>query len=535
MKGVRKLWRRGRGLVRLARHIQGFLAEPISPAQAASSITDGVRGREARFLKKIEHSVYGNPRSPYRRLLEACGCQYGDVRGVVQKEGLDAALTKLAAAGVRLTFEEFKCRTPAKRGSRTFHFEPEDFADPTFRAENIAQTGGSSGKPMRFGWGFALTQQWAPHWCTFFAAHGAIGDPLILWSPGNSGSIGPQLAWAKFQQRVDYWFVSQEMTRFADRAYTEVKHWICRQWAGFPHRRDVAYHETEPVLECGLEILRNAERVTINTTPSAAVRLSRAAQDRGADFSRVRFFLGAEPLTTARRTTIEASGARAIPLYGSTEAVWTGGQCPFPARPDEVHVLRDLHAVIPGPRDEHEPDTAPLLFTSLAPFTPIITLNTDIGDRGVIEYRNCDCLYDQMGCRQTIHTIRSSDKLTEFGVTIWAADVQDVLEEVLQRRFRTAPGDFQLVETQTSDGLPVYLLLVDPRVGEIEERTLAKLFLDELGRRKPHYSFMTAIWEREQVLQVRRHSPLVTSRGKVPSFYRVRDLALLPDTLKVSK
>ena len=67
--------------------------------------------------------------------------------------------------------------------------------------------------------------------------------------------------------------------------------------------------------------------VATNTTPSAAVKLSIAAQRLSAPLEGVTFLLGSEPLTPARRRTIEASGAAAAPLYGSTEAPWTGGQC----------------------------------------------------------------------------------------------------------------------------------------------------------------------------------------------------------------
>jgi len=111
---------------------------------------------------------------------------------------------------------------------RAVQFHPDDFNDPAFRAEGAAQTGGASGPPMRFGWSFALSAQWAPHWCVFFAANNRLGAPLIFWSPRNSGAIGPQLACAKFQQRLDRWFVSQEMTHLADRFYARSRHWICR-------------------------------------------------------------------------------------------------------------------------------------------------------------------------------------------------------------------------------------------------------------------------------------------------------------------
>jgi len=524
MRSLTKVWTRSRDLIRLAHHIRDFLAEPITIEQAVESIARGIGQREARFLKKLEYSIYRNPKSPYRQLLDAAGCEYGDVARMVEIEGLDGALDRLQAAGVYLTFDEFKCRTATVRGSRSFHFQPEDFRDPAFRAESFGQTGGSSGLPMRFGRSFALTAQWAAYWCVFFAANEIAGHPLIFWTPGNSGSIGPQLACAKFSQRTDAWFISQEMTHLADRAYSWSKHWIARRFAGLPRSRNVAYHDTAPVLACVLEILRERKAVSINTTPSAAVRLSLAAREQGSSLAGVIFLLGAEPLTPGRRDTIESAGARATPLYGSTEAIWTGGQCPFPRHADEVHVLRDLYAVIPSsvPDPLSETGASRLLFTSLAPVTSIVTLNTDIGDCGVIQNRRCDCLYDRLGCRQMIHTIRSSDKVTGFGVTIWVADICHVLANVLPRRYQAADTDFQLVEARTEDGLPRYCLLVHPRVAPLDEQEVVKCFVRELGRRKTHYGFMTGIWEREKALSVHRHPPLVTERGKLLPFFRLR-------------
>ena len=522
---VRTARARSEGLIRYAAHVREFLAEPITVEQATDTIATGVRERDVRFLGKLEHSVYAHPPSPYRQLLAAAGCEFGDVAELVRREGLDTTLATLARAGVHLTFEEFKCRTPTVRGSRTFHFSPEDFDDPHFRGAVVSSSGGTRGKPMRFRWSLALSAQWAPHWCVFFAANQRQGKPLIFWTPGNSGAAGPQLACAKFNQRFDHWFIAQDMTNTRDRLYAYCRHLIGRRLAGFPKARKVAYHNTEPVLACVVDVLDSAGTVSVSTTPSTAVRLSLAAQAAGRSLDGVTFLLGAEPLTAARRVTIEASGAGAIPLYGSTEAVWTGGQCPHAQHADEVHVLRDLHAVItapsapdPGAREEDEPPA--LLYTSIAPLTSKILINTDIGDRGVIAERRCDCLYDQLGCRQTIHTIRSSDKITEFGVTFQVPDVFYVLEEILPRRFGARTGDFQLVEERDDQGLPRYTLRIRPEASGAEPDRVREAFLSELGKRRSYYGFMVEIWRKEGIVRAERNVPLVSRRGKILPFHR---------------
>jgi hypothetical protein len=509
----------------MASQIRGFLAKPLTLDESMEFVELGVRQREKRFIHKLKRSVYGNPASPYRTLLEMAGCELRDIESLVTREGIEGSLNSLARAGVFMTFDEFKCRTPVIRGSRTFQPKPEDFDDPNMRAESQGMTGGTTGNPVRTRWSFAQTAQMAPHWCVFFAANDCLGVPLLFWRPGHAGVSGSHLACAKFGQRTEGWFVSQEMTNPVDRLYANCVRWVGQRFAGFPRPTNVPYHGADPVVDKVVDLLSRSKAVCLNTVPSAAVRLSRAAEKRGVDLTGLICMLGAEPLTDARRMAIEACGASAVPLYGSNEATWVGGQCSSPRYADEVHVLRGSYAVIPGqsPDDPAGDGASPLLFTSLAPITPKILLNTDIGDRGVLGERRCQCLYDQLGCHQTIHHIRSADKITGFGVTFWVSDVHDVLETAIPRRLGGAPGDYQLVEYDSAEGLPVYSLVAHPRLATISEQGLIDLFLAELAQRKPYYGFMTSIWAREKVLHVRRQAPIATARGKILPFHRLSD------------
>ena len=526
MKNLTKIWKRTRGLFRTASQIRGFLAEPLTIEQAMESVKAGVDQREHRFLQKLEWSVYGNPASPYRKLLTIAGCELGDVKTLVRQDGLDSVLAKLAAAGVFVRFDEFKCRIPIVRGGEVFQPQPEDFDDPHMHAECEGRTGGTTGPPVRSRWTFGQTAQMAPHWCIFFAANGCLGAPLLLWRPGHSAVTGTHLACAKFGQRSDGWFISQEMTNPADRIYAHCLRWIGRILAGFPKPIHVPYHGAEQVLSKVRELLDQSKVLSLNTAPSAAVRLSEAAQERGVDLTGLVCMLGSEPLTEARRVAIEASGARATPLYGSTEATWVGGQCPTPTHGDEVHVLRGSYAVLTGDPGEDgdgdEDEAAPLLLTSFAPITPKILLNTDIGDRGVVGRRECSCLYDQLGCHQTIHRIRSSDKITGYGVTFWVSDVCDVLETSIPTLMGGRVGDYQLVEHESEQGVPRYVLLVNPRVMNGDDDRLLQVFFSELSKRKPYYGFMTSIWAKAQAVTVRRQPALATGRGKTLPFHRVR-------------
>lgn len=63
--------------------------------EALSIIEGRLQNREENFLTSLQRAVYGNARSPYRALLKTAGCTFGDVKGLMQKEGLDGTLERL--------------------------------------------------------------------------------------------------------------------------------------------------------------------------------------------------------------------------------------------------------------------------------------------------------------------------------------------------------------------------------------------------------------------------------------------------------
>ena len=123
-----------------------------------------------------------------------------------------------------------------------------------------------------------------------------------------------------------------------------------------------------------------------------------------------------------------------------------------------------------------------------------------------------------LGYGRHLHGIRSFEKLTGEGATIHVADLQEVLEEVLPRRFGGTSTDYQLLEEQTSGGLPRYVFLVSPEVGAIDERALVRVFREEVGRLRRPYPFMLDQWTQGDAIRVRRERPRFTGRGKLASF-----------------
>ena len=519
-----KVFRRSRRLLALARfayRVRGIVDSKITIEEAKRVIAEGVRNRERRFLSKLELAVYSNRHSPYLKLLRHAGCELDDVHKLVESDGLEGALRTLANNGVYLTYEEFKCRTPTVRGSRTFHFRLVDFDDPNIRPDSYGSSGGTRGKAVETKNSSEKVYRVTPAWAIFIAENKCLTKPLSFWNSGTVESTSRQLACARFSQPFSTWFISEDMTTLKDRFYHAARRRIVMRTGRFPDPEWVPYNRAEIILDRVLVTLSRGAGMCLNTAPSAAVKISLAARERGVSLTGLTFLLGAEPLTAARRCTIEAAGAVARPLYGTSEASWIGGQCSSPEHPDEVHLLEDCYAAIPAQHAGSESsEPAPFLLTSLSPISSKVLLNTDIGDLAVFKRRSCACFYDEVGCGKVLHTIRSSDKITAFGVTFAVADVFQVLEADLPKKFGGAVGDYQLVEECDEEGLPRYKLVVSPRVKSLSEYEVVPLFLRALGKRGRSYGLMANIWRRAGILECIRSEPLATSRGKVLPFFR---------------
>ena len=144
---------------------------------------------------------------------------------------------------------------------------------------------------------------------------------------------------------------------------------------------------------------------------SAAVRLALAADEAGIDVAGAQLVLGGEPTTEARQEVIARSGIVAVPRYGSMETGPIGYACLAPAAADDVHLLRDLHAVVQarGSVESLPPDA--LLVSSLASSSPFTFINISLGDAGLVEERSCGCAFERPGLTVHLRDIRSFEKL----------------------------------------------------------------------------------------------------------------------------
>ena len=512
--------------------LPAFLRSPIGPAPARAILQRRLAEREADFLALARHAVYPHPDSPYRRLLERAGCQYGDLERLVQTEGLEGALRALVGQGVFLTVAEVRGRQPVVRGGLRFTLEPGALRNPRSAYHVPGQTGGSRSPGVALAIDLRFVRDVAADLAASMGARGAAGWQVAYWDvPG--GTIRPLLVCAKAGHPPHRWFslVDTASPDVAGRYRWSARtiHWGSRlSGIRLPAPEHVPVSDPLPVARWMRQVLEAGQTPLLLTYSSPAVRLAEAARVAGLDLRGARLLIYGEPVTAARLAVIRRVGADALPLYIAMETWRLGEGCMAPESADDVHFLSDLHALVQAGTDGAErglPQSA-LLVTSLRMTAPLVLLNAGLGDQAIVVARRCGCPLEQLGWTTHLHTIRSYEKLTAGGMTFLDTDAIRVLEEVLPTRFGGVPTDYQLVEEEADGGPARVRLLVRPEVGPLDPTVVAEVFLAALGSGKGAEYIMGQVWRDGQILRVERQAPFATQSGKILHLHLERRPAL---------
>ena len=193
---------------RLALGLRGFLHGTVTLEESQQRLAERLRNREQNFLSLVQKGIYQNPKSPYLKLLELAGCQFGDIESGVNQEGIESTLQKLLAAGVYLSWEEFKGRKAVVRGGRQFQFSEQDFYNPFLPVYYQSQSSGSRSAGTKTT--FDLSHQLAESYYRrlTLAANNALDVPVGIWKPvlpAGSGIINVLRQW-KVGQPAARWF-----------------------------------------------------------------------------------------------------------------------------------------------------------------------------------------------------------------------------------------------------------------------------------------------------------------------------------------
>ncbi|MDR7418066.1 MAG: hypothetical protein QN178_04050 [Armatimonadota bacterium] len=511
-------WLRDAGiLARLTRDLPAFLRAPLTYGQAQARSAERLAQREARFLAMAERAIYAHPVSPYLRLLRSAGCDYADLRALVAARGLEGALSHLAASGVYVTFDEFKGRREAVRGSQRFAFRDVDFDNPTVAPHFEVRSGGTRGPATAVRTHLDFVTEMATSTALAFRVHGLATHDHVIWLVSG---VTPMLIYARLGRPPLAWLYSVHPLPFAVRAGSQYLAALSRL-LGRP-LPPPAFHDLADPAGMAARLaawLGAGRKVTVTTYASSGVRISAAAQERGIDLRGVCYITLGEPFTAGKRKIVEASGAQALVRYAFTEGGILGYACGTPQESDDLHVFTDCYGLVQRRRTVGEtgPEVDAFLVTSLLPSAPKVLLNVETGDYGLVERRACGCEMGACGLTMHVSRIRSFEKLSGEGMTFVQTDLLRVLEEVLPARFGGTGADYQVLEEE-ENGILKLSLIISPRLGEIDEDRARETFLEELGQEGGLEKMGAEFWRRARTVSVRRQWPKSTRAGKILPF-----------------
>lgn len=510
-------------VARYARGLPGFLRHPVVESDWYRGLRRQLEARERVFLDVLEQGVFALSRSPYRRLLEHCGVELGDVAQLVEQDGIEAALQRLHGAGVRVTLDEFKGNTPIERPGLSLPVRAGDFDSPLMSAVLEAPTGGSRSSPRRIVFDFQHLSHDVLYDGLFLTAFGVLDRPRALWQPILPGRAGLKQALrsAKLDRPIQAWFSQNGVAPRAGNvaglgllSYTIAASRACGHPLPVPHHVPPAGAAT--VARWLGNRVREGCPGVLSTVTSSAVRVCLAAQDQGIDIAGSTFHVASEPYTPAKAQAIADAGCRGISNYAMTELGRVGIACADPWALDDVHLVSDKLAVIQRERDINGTGTrvASLLFTTLHPSCPKLMLNVESDDYARLARRTCNCPIGELGFSQHLSGIRSHEKLTSDGMNFMGGELITLLEQILPSRFGGQATDYQLAEEEIG-GLPQVRLVVSPRLGDLDHDAVAAAVLEELATGPAQNRMMSDIWRGGSTLTVVRREPYATGAAKI--------------------
>jgi hypothetical protein len=527
-RDVRMRWRFARGL-------REFLRHTLSLEEAREIVRRRMAEREKNFLQLVERAVFGYSRSPYLPLLRLARVELDDIRDMVRARGVEPTLLALRAAGVYITFEEFKGGKPVVRHGQSVPLMTGNFDNPSLRQYYETETGGTTGAGKRVSVDVGHLAQTAVYHALAYRAYGIFDLPMAVWQgmlPDATG-ISQILSCLRMGKVPDKWFlpiVGRELNRnfgaaLKSRLGTQLIIAVARaSGRRVPWPEPPGANQAATVARWAAEMVKARGGCYIGASASRALRACLAAEEMGLDLTGTIFSGGGEPLTPAKMRGIARVGGRCFPTYFFTELGPVGMSCAAPADSNDQHLFEDTVALIQHPEQVPGADIMvdAFHFTTLLPSAPKILLNVESDDYGVVETRSCGCPFEALGFKRHLRHIRSFHKLTGEGVTLVGGEMLRILEDVLPAKFGGSPLDYQLVEEEDEQGLTRLNLFVSPKLRIDDEAAIIETIEDELGRGTLGANMGRALWSRAHTLRIKRSEPILTGRGKLMPLHLAR-------------
>jgi len=530
--------------------LRKFIQERSTPEEAIAlakeKVRDRIQHREENFLNFVERGVYGNPNSPYLRLLQPRKIALQDIQKRVGTDGLEPTLDFLRQEGVYYTVAEYKGMQDVVRNGLKFRAKESEFDNPFLSAAYEVRSGATRSAGTRIRIDFDYLIQRSLYDALLLSTHNALTSPIANWFPIFPGApgINSSLRFCRIGNPPKKWFSQVDRNHlklnWERRFGTNYIIYMTRLFGAAVQKPEyVSLNDASLVAQWAAAALNESEHCVVYTFASSAVRVCMAAREHNLNIKGAIFLVTGEPLTETKRREIESTGARAVPVYGISEAGVIAAGCDQPhSIPDHCHVYKDSIAITKHQRifpagDDAQIET--LLFTSLLYESPKILINIEMGDTGTLTSGSCPCQMGELGFDLQIHTIGSFEKLTGEGVTFVNTDFVHIIEEVLPRQFGGESTDYQIVEEEDSTGITHLNLLVSPRVRDVDEQSVVQVFLRHLLHSDETPGSWarsgSQMWSHVGTVRVKREYPIPTKRAKILPFHVVRNL----EKMKASK
>jgi hypothetical protein len=493
---------------------QPLVADPMAVLRLQMEL------REEHFLDLARRIVFSNPQHPYYEMFRMAGCTAEDLAAEVGRSGLEAALEKLYVAGVYLTHDEFKGKTPLIRGGREIPCRQQMLLNPLVRGGMISSSSGSrsSGVMTRKSTEEQVYRE--VHERVMRREFGLDGRTTVHVRPilPSLGGITNNLMYIRFGLKPAKWFAQSGHWR-DEGHYRTVTQFIVRSarlmGAPLPLPEYLPENDFSPAARWIADRKREGLPCVMFGFVSPAVRVASAARDAGLDIAGTLFLVAGEALTGAKRAAIEAAGCEVFSRYVVSEVGGIGGACRQMRTGNSVHVNSDSVAVISRRRRAPLSDVEvnSLMFTNLLPFASRFLINAEMDDAGILEPAECDCEYSRAGMKLRLRDIYSYGKLTGQGITLMGGDIVRILETTLPERFGGAPGDYQLVEHDGARQAQVELR-ISPRATAAAPSDVRDFLLHQI-RGCYGGSLASRVWTHSGGIEAVVAEPFATNSGKV--------------------
>src|SRR5262249_27066345 len=147
-------------------------------------------------------------------------------------------------------------------------------------------------------------------------AHGVKHPRNVFW---RGAAPNWPLVHLKLHNPIDAWFTPAPFPPLASVGTRYLRGLAALAGQRLPAPRSCDVQDPEPVARAVIHALEQGQPVLVNSTVSMAVRIADAAASIGRTLDGVTFHARSEPLSEARRRTIEQGGGRIIGDYASME------------------------------------------------------------------------------------------------------------------------------------------------------------------------------------------------------------------------